>query len=212
MYDIVAIIQSLINQNQRIFEIKFNCDTTPVSSPIKTKPSSFYYFGDLCYIFDSENWNRICDIIGSEQNACITDNTEIKLKNGFIPNIIALASTDCGDGCYPVQKNLSKSLNAIQFVCNTPVDSGTIGMVEIGSEEEWELLKQELNSYRRPVGTVFKTNEDSIVLSVIEGGIDVGGDEEVTIASIYNIAVLDGQNNILLEAATDDSYCVLDWE
>lgn len=191
--------------------MKFNSDITPVSSSIKTKPSSFYYFGDLCYIFDSENWNRICDIIGSEQNFCIDGNTEIKLKNGFVPNVIALASTDCGDGCYPVQKTLSKTLNAIQFVSHTPVDSGTIGLVEIGSEEEFELLKQELSSYRRPVGTVFKTTEDSIVLSVIDSGIDVGDDEEVEIASIYNIAVLDGKNNILLEAATDDSYCLLDW-
>lgn len=191
--------------------MKFNSDITPVSSSIKTKPSSFYYFGDLCYIFDSENWNRICDIIGSEQNFCIDGNTEIKLKNGFVPNVIALASTDCGDGCYPVQKTLSKTLNAIQFVSHTPVDSGTIGLVEIGSEEEFELLKQELSSYRRPVGTVFKTPEDSIVLSVIDSGIDVGDDEEVEIASIYNIAVLDGKNNILLEAATDDSYCLLDW-
>ena len=123
-----------------------------------------------------------------------------------------MASTDCGDGCYPVQKNLSKSLNTIQFVCNTPVDSGTMGLVEIGSEEEWSLLKQELSSYRRPVGTVFKTNEDSIVLSVIDCVIDVGNDEEVEMASIYNIVVLDEQNNILLEAATDDFYCLLDWE
>lgn len=192
--------------------MKFNSDITPVSSSIKTKPSSFYYFGDLCYIFDSENWNRICDIIGSEQNFCIDGNTEIKLKNGFIPNVIALASTDCGDGCYPVQKNISKTLNTIQFVSHTPVDSGTIGLVEIGSEEEFELLKQELSSYRRPVGTVFKTTEDSIVLSVIDSGIDVGDDEEVEMASIYNIAVLDGENNILLEAATDDSYCLLDWD
>lgn len=191
--------------------MKFNCDITPVSSSIKTKPSSFYYFGDLCYIFDSENWNRVCDIIGSEQNFCIDGNTEIKLKNGFVPNVIALASTDCGDGCYPVQKNISKTLNTIQFVSHTPVDSGTIGLVEIGSEEEFELLKQELSSYRRPVGTVFKTTEDSIVLSVIDSGIDVGDDEEVEMASIYNIAVLDGENNILLEAATDDSYCLLDW-
>ena len=192
--------------------MKFNSDITPVSSSIKTKPSSFYYFGDLCYIFDSENWNRVCDIIGSEQNVCIDGNTEIKLKNGFVPNIIALSSTDCGDGCYPVQKTLSKTLNAIQFVSHTPVDSGTIGLVEIGSEAEWELLKQELNSYRRPVGTVFKTNENSIVLSVIDSGIDVGDDEEVEMASIYNIAVLDGENNIMLESATDDSYCLLDWE
>lgn len=50
------------------------------------------------------------------------------------------------------------------------------------------------------------------MLSVIEGGIDVGDDKEVAIASICNIAVLDGQNNIMLEAATDDSYCLLDWE
>lgn len=192
--------------------MKFNCDTTSVSSPIKTKPSSFYYFGDLCYIFDSENWNKVCDIIGSVQNICINGNTEIKLKNGFSPSVIALASTDCGDGCYPVQKTLSKSLNTIQFVSHTPVDSGTIGLVEIGSEEEFELLKQELNSYRRPVGTVFKTTEDVITLSVIEGGIDVGDDEEVEMASIYNIAVLDEQNNILLEVATDDSYCLIDWE
>lgn len=192
--------------------MKFNSDITPVSSSIKTKPSSFYYFGDLCYIFDSENWNRVCDIIGSEQNFCIDGNTEIKLKNGFVPNVIALASTDCGDGCYPVQKNIAKTLNTIQFVSHTPVDSGTIGLVEIGSEEEFELLKQELSSYRRPVGTVFKTTEDSIVLSVIDSGIDVGDDEEVEMASIYNIAVLDGENNILLEAATDDSYCLLDWD
>lgn len=123
-----------------------------------------------------------------------------------------MASTDCGDGCYSVQKTLSKSLNAIQFVSHTPVDSGTIGLVEIGSEEEFELLKQELNSYRHPVGTVFKTNGDSIVLSVIDGRIDVGDDEEVEMASIYNISVLDEQNNILLEVATDDSYCLLDWE
>ena len=41
MYEIVAIIQSLINQNQRIFKMKFNSDITPVSNPIKTKPSSF---------------------------------------------------------------------------------------------------------------------------------------------------------------------------
>ena len=191
--------------------MKFNCDITPVSSSIKTKPSSFYYFGDLCYIFDSENWNRVCDIIGSEQNFCIDGNTEIKLKNGFVPNVIALASTDCGDGCYPVQKNISKTLNTIQFVSHTPVDSGTIGLVEIGSEEEFELLKQELSSYRRPVGTVFKTTVDSIVLSVIDSGIDVGDDEEVEMASIYNIALLYGENNILLEAATDDSYCLLDW-
>ncbi len=192
--------------------MKFNCDTTSVSSPIKTKPSSFYYFGDLCYIFDSENWNKVCDIIGSEQNICINGNTDIKLKNGFVPSVITLASTDCGDGCYPVQKTLSKSLNTIQFVSHTPVDSGTIGLVEIGSEEEFELLKQELNSYRRPVGTVFKTTEDVITLSVIEGGIDVGDDEEVEMASIYNIAVLYEQNNILLEVATDDSYCLIDWE
>lgn len=192
--------------------MKFNGDTTPVSSPIKTKPSSFYYFGDLCYIFDSENWNKVCDIIGSEQNICINGNTDIKLKNGFVPSVITLASTDCGDGCYPVQKTLAKSLNTIQFVSHTPVDSGTIGLVEIGSEEEFELLKQELNSYRRPVGTVFKTTEDVITLSVIEGRIDVGDDEEVEMASIYNIAVLDEQNNILLEAATDDSYCLIDWE
>ena len=111
--------------------MKFNSDITPVSSSIKTKPSSFYYFGDLCYIFDSENWNRICDIIGSEQNFCIDGNTEIKLKNGFVPNVIALASTDCGDGCYPVQKTLSKTLNAIQFVSHTPVDSGTIGWLRL---------------------------------------------------------------------------------
>lgn len=192
--------------------MKFNSDTTPVSSPIKTKPSSFYYFGDLCYIFDSENWNKVCDIIGSEQNICINGNTDIKLKNGFVPSVITLASTDCGDGCYPVQKTLAKSLNTIQFVSHTPVDSGTIGLVEIGSEEEFELLKQELNSYRCPVGTVFKTTEDVITLSVIEGRIDVGDDEEVEMASIYNIAVLDEQNNILLEAATDDSYCLIDWE
>lgn len=192
--------------------MKFNCDTTSVSSPIKTKPSSFYYFGDLCYIFDSENWNKVCDIIGNEQNICINGNTDIKLKNGFVPSVITLASTDCGDGCYSVQKTLSKSLNTIQFVSHTPVDSGTIGLVEIGSEEEFELLKKECNSYRRPVGTVFKTTEDVITLSVIEGGIDVGDDEEVEMASIYNIAVLDEQNNILLEVATDDSYCLIDWE
>ena len=193
--------------------MKFNCDINPVSSSIKTKPSSFYYFGDLCYIFDSENWNKVCDIIGSEQNFCIDGNTEIKLKNGFIPSVIAFASTDCGDGTYQTQKNISSnSLNVIQTVDYTPVDSGTIGLVEIGSEEEFELFKQELNSYRRPVGTVFKTNEDSIVLSVIDGIIDVGDDEEVEMASIYNIAVLDEQNNILLEVATNDSYCLIDWE
>ena len=192
--------------------MKFNCNITPVSNQIKTKPSSFYYFGDLCYIFDSENWNKVCDIIGSEQNICIAINTDIKLKNGFVPSVITLASTDCGDGCYSVQKTLSKSLNTIQFVSHTPVDSGTIGLVEIGSEEEFELLKKEFNSYRRPVGTVFKTTEDVITLSVIEGGIDVGDDEEVEMASIYNIAVLDEQNNILLEVATDDSYCLIDWE
>ena len=152
-------------------------------------------------------------MIGSEQNALITDNNDIQMKNGFVPNTIALASTDCGDGCYSVQKTLSKTLNTIQFVSHTPVDSGTatLGLVEIGSEEEWGLLKQELSSFCRTGDTVFITNEDSITLAVIEGSIDVG-DEELQIASIYNIAMLDKQNNILLEAATDDSYCLLDWE
>ena len=193
--------------------MKFNCDITPVSNQIKTKLSSFYYFGDLCYIFDSENWNKVCDIIGSEQNICINGNTDIKLKNGFVPSVIAFASTDCGDGTYQTQKNISSnSLNVIQTVDYTPVDSGTIGLVEIGSEEEFELLKQELNSYRRPVGTVFKTTEDVISLSVIEGRMDVGDDEECVDASIYNIVVTNKENNILLEVATDDSYCLIEWE
>ena len=83
----------------------FECDVTVVpNSQMKLNVGSYYYFGDLCYVFGDSDWQAICDIIGGEYDFCIEDNTEIKLKNGFIPQKISLASTDCGDVCIK-QKN-----------------------------------------------------------------------------------------------------------
>lgn len=180
------------------------------NSQMKLNVGSYYYFGDLCYIFEHEDWQAICDVIGSEYDFCIEDNTEIKLKNGFIPKKIALASTDCGDGLYKTRKSSSFYVN--QFNGCTPVDSGTIGFVEIAqSEEEFEQFKQQMSEYRRPVGSIFKaTDAKSVKLAVISGQTDVGDEDERETAFIYNIAVMH-KHEILIEAATGDSYFFTDY-
>ena len=187
----------------------FECDVTVVpNSQMKLNVGSYYYFGDLCYVFEHDDWQAICDVIGSELDFCIEDNTEIKLKNGFIPKQISLASTDCGDGLYKTKK--SSSLDMMQFNGYTPVDSGTIGFVEIAqSEEEFEQFKQQMSEYRRPVGSIFKaTEEKSVKLAVISGQTDIGDEDERETAFIYNIAVMH-KHEILIEAATDYDDFVL---
>lgn len=186
---------------------KFNVAVVP-NSQMKLNVGSYYYFGDLCYVFEHDDWQAICDIIGGELDFCIEVNTEIKLKNGFIPKKIALASTDCGDGLYKTKK--LSSLDMVQFNGSTPVDSGTIGFVEIAqSEEEFEQFKQQMSEYRRPVGSIFKaTEEKSVKLAVISGQTDIGDEYERETAFIYNIAVMHN-HKILIEAATDYDDFVL---
>ena len=98
----------------------------------------------------------------------------------------------------------------VQFNGSTPVDSGTIGFVEIAqSEEEFEQFKQQMSEYRRPVGSIFKaTEEKSVKLAVMKGKTDIGDEEEYETAFIYNIAVMHN-HKILIEAATDYDDFVL---
>jgi hypothetical protein len=71
-----------------------------------------YYVGDLCYVFNTQDWDEICDLI-IKGNKCLTGEFELKDGRRF-----AIYNTMYGDGLY-----------RDQFDNEYCVDSGSIGCV-----------------------------------------------------------------------------------
>ena len=77
-----------------------------------TMPAGKYYVGDLCYVFDLDQWDEICDLTSSKYFVL---SGEFVTKSGIR---FALHSTAFGDGMY--EDNSYR---------NYDVDSGSIGCV-----------------------------------------------------------------------------------
>jgi hypothetical protein len=86
-----------------------------------------YYVGDLCYVFNDEDWNQICKII-IDGHSCLEG--EFNLPDG---RRFAIFNTAWGDGEYEDQNGHSYS-----------VDAGSIGctLVDNISADKYEDLTQ----------------------------------------------------------------------
>ena len=86
-------------------------DTTEV-----TLPEGKYYIGDLCYVFDDNEWDEVCSLtFGSDRPL----QGKYKLADG---REFVMFRTFIGDGVYDIEYNG-------QGVSYAPVDSGTIGAI-----------------------------------------------------------------------------------
>lgn len=74
--------------------------------------AGLYYIGDLCYVFNQEDWDEVCSLT-IEGNRCLEGEFEMKDGRKF-----AMYNTRYGDGEY-----------YDQFGNRYSVDSGTIGCV-----------------------------------------------------------------------------------
>lgn len=86
-----------------------------------------YYVGDLCYVFNREDWDEVCNLT-INGNACLEG--EFNLPDG---RRFAMFGTAWGDGEYEDQNGHKYS-----------VDSGTIGctLVENISAEKYSNLEE----------------------------------------------------------------------
>lgn len=83
-----------------------------------------YYIGDLCYVFNHEKWDKICDCLFSQKEGTILFELDgMKFYN---------MSTAYGDGTYMDNKGRSY-----------PVDSATIGCVNVSHIDEDKKPKDE---------------------------------------------------------------------
>lgn len=70
-----------------------------------------YYVGDLCYVFNDEDWNQICKII-IDGHSCLEG--EFNLPDG---RRFAIFNTAYGDGEYEDQNGHSYSVDAGSIGC-----------------------------------------------------------------------------------------------
>lgn len=103
-----------------------------------------YYVGDLCYVFNNEDWDKVCELT-IDGNKMLSG--EFNLPDG---RRFAMYNTKYGDGVYNDQ-----------FGNQFYVDSGTIGCVLVK-----DTTKRDYESMRR-LGTIveikdiFHTSEDN---------------------------------------------------
>lgn len=113
--------------------------------------SGRYYIGDLCYVFNDEEWDEICSltIIGNE---CI--NGEFIMKNGVR---FAMYSTKYGDGEYLDETGRKYG-----------VDSGTIGCVMVSDcnpDKLARVIEYELGQFEAFVSD-FATSEHNGLIEI----------------------------------------------
>lgn len=114
-----------------------------------------YYIGDLCYVFNSDQWSELIDVTGCGDGI-------FTLPNG---TEIAIFSTRYGDGVYDDQLGNEY-----------PVDSGTIGCVLVDGANRDELeraVKSKLGSVIR-IDAPFTPDSDGKVLSF--GNVEIDTD------------------------------------
>lgn len=93
-----------------------------------------FYFGDLCYVFNRDNWSKICDeMFEGFETAQIQ----------FDGKSVELAYTQHGDGIYTCG---TKSNNFGTY--ELPVDSGTIGFAALEDLDvsESEIIERKLGA------------------------------------------------------------------
>lgn len=107
-------------------------------------PAGQYYIGDLCYVFENDTWDAICDIIFPNEDGLPLDG-EFALPDG---RRFAIYSTAHGDGSYQDQERNDYW-----------VDSGSIGCVKLEDVDKLEeRIKQGSNivSFNKPFRTYSK--------------------------------------------------------
>lgn len=114
------------------------------------KLQTTYYFGDLCYVFNHENWNKICsefdDFSGIQISFVNDKNKEVFLSSTY---------TAFGDGCYP-SFSYNNDIVTIKQLVEIGVDSGTIGFVKI---EDCDVSMDEI--LENKLGIIFEVEEDA---------------------------------------------------
>jgi hypothetical protein len=106
-----------------------------------------YYIGDLCYVFNMDDWNDVCNITMDGREG------EFELPDG---RMFALYNTAYGDGEYNDQ-----------FGNKYSVDSGTIGCVLWKDTSRYEYILAD-------VGAVVDMKEDFDTCSDGNGLIKIG--------------------------------------
>lgn len=118
------------------------------------KPQTAYYFGDLCYVFNNNNWEKLLQAFDNTENSEDLSGCNFSFVNENGKNInFSMTYTAFGDGCYPFV-NHGGNYVAKKLV-DLPVDSGTIGLIKVEDCDVTidEILKEEF-------GIVFEVDED----------------------------------------------------
>ena len=106
-----------------------------------TMPAGTYYVGDLCYVFESDEWDEVCKVI-IDGHKCLEG--EFNLPDG---RRFATFSTAYGDGEYYDQNGHSYSVDAGMIGCML-VDKITAkkydNLLELGNVVE---MKQDFQCY-----------------------------------------------------------------
>lgn len=107
-----------------------------------------YYVGDLCYVFNDEDWNQICKII-IDGHSCLQGEFNLAENRRF-----AIFNTAYGDGEYEDQNGHSYSVDAGSIGC-TLVDNISAdkyeNLLDLGNIVEF---KEDFNVYERD-GKIF---------------------------------------------------------
>lgn len=115
------------------------------------KKPQIYYFGDLCYVFNDKNWDKLLEVFDES----------LGLNFSFIndqgKNVnFSITYTAFGDGCYPFIDH-GGDYTAKQLV-DLFVDSGTIGLVKI---EDCDISIDKI--LENQLGIVFEVEENDEV-------------------------------------------------
>lgn len=131
--------------------------------PFITSTSNTFYYGDLCYVLNREDWLEICSKIEG-------NNLEKPEKVTFFSKTlnkevsVILTSTYNGDGFYEAERMFYKRLGEdLKLIIqnknlNQPVDSGTLGIIAIE-----DVSKKDFNTN---LGVVFQLNNVEDILTL----------------------------------------------
>lgn len=115
------------------------------------KKPQIYYFGDLCYVFNDKNWDKLLEVFDESLGLNFSFiNEQGKNVNFFI------TYTAFGDGCYPSIDH-GGDYTTKQLV-DLSVDSGTIGLVKI---EDCDISIEKI--LEDQLGIVFEVEENDEV-------------------------------------------------
>ena len=125
-----------------------------------------YYVGDLCYVFNQEDWDEVCALT-IKGNECLSGEFEMKDGRKF-----AMYNTKYGDGVY-----------RDQYGNKFAVDSGTIGCVLLEhasriTPEELDHVKElgAVIDFQHPFSTGY--DKESGLIMICSNHIQTGDDDD----------------------------------